>query len=352
MNKGDIIHGYRILEDFKVAGGFSKITFGSKGGKEYFIKEFLAPKYPTPDAPGSERTKAKKRAECLEFEREQKALNEKLSSRCSTGGNLVIAVDFFREGATYYKITEKIDVSSISIAEISNLSPDQILLICKSVTNSLKIMHDLGIVHGDLKPDNILIKRASAGYVGKLIDLDDSYFSGKPPKHDLLVGTPEYYSPEQATYIMDEDEETSPSTLTCKSDIFTLGLIFHEYFTGRKPTYDKKYTSAWSAVADGASLNFGVMPEGITRLIRSMVSFKPCDRPSIAEVFSQLRNPNILSSEKTTAHPASSAAASETPSRGSSLRGKGLNIAKSTSATDTSSSVGSVLTSILRFGKK
>lgn len=347
-----MIHGYRILEDFKVAGGFSKITFGSKGGKEYFIKEFLAPKYPLPDAPGSERTKAQKRADCLQFEQDQKALNAKLSSRCSTGGNLVIAVDFFREGASYYKVTEKIDVSTISIAEISKLPKDQILLISKSVTNSLKILHDLGIVHGDLKPDNILIKHVSAGYVGKLIDLDDSYFSGKPPKRELLVGTPEYYSPEQAAYIMDEDEETSPSTLTCKSDIFTLGLIFHEYFTGRKPTYDKKYTSAWSAVADGGHLNFGLMPEGISRLIKTMVSYKTEDRPSIAEVFNQLRNPNILSSEGEPSRSTTTIPSTSPSSGGSSLRGKGLNIANTSSASGTSSSVGSALSSILRFGRK
>lgn len=57
MLKGENIKGYRILEDFKVAGGMSKISFAEKDGKTYFIKEFLAPKYPTPDSPGSERIK-------------------------------------------------------------------------------------------------------------------------------------------------------------------------------------------------------------------------------------------------------------------------------------------------------
>ena len=45
MLKGENIHGYHILEDFKVAGGMSKISFADKEGKIYFIKEFLAPKY-------------------------------------------------------------------------------------------------------------------------------------------------------------------------------------------------------------------------------------------------------------------------------------------------------------------
>ena len=55
MRKGDNINGYEILEDFKVAGGMSKISFAQKGGKDYFIKEFLAPKFPLPDSPGSEK---------------------------------------------------------------------------------------------------------------------------------------------------------------------------------------------------------------------------------------------------------------------------------------------------------
>ena len=64
MLKGEVINGYRILKDFVVAGGMSKVTFAEKGGKEYFIKEFLSPKYPLPDSPGSEKIKAQTRRAC------------------------------------------------------------------------------------------------------------------------------------------------------------------------------------------------------------------------------------------------------------------------------------------------
>ena len=53
MHKGDIIGGYEILKDFLVAGGMSKISFAKKGGTEYFIKEFLSPRFPVPGSPGS-----------------------------------------------------------------------------------------------------------------------------------------------------------------------------------------------------------------------------------------------------------------------------------------------------------
>ena len=319
MLKGEIINGYTILKDFVVSGGRGKVSFAEKGGKEYFIKEFLSPKYPLEGSPGSEKVKKQMRHECELFEKHQRELNRKIGTRVALGGNLVFAIDFFRSGSTYYKVTEKVDATSISCEEISRLSFDNILLIAKSVCHSIRILHDLNIVHGDLKPDNILIKKKGLKYFGKLIDFDDSYFSGNPPTdRDNLVGTPEYYSPEQAAYIMDEDEEISGKTLTLKSDIFTLGIIFCEYFTGSKPILTDGYRSTWSCVEDGKSYSFskslafeynssttGIRVGGksstgrsessqLDKLIRQMLSPNPKERPTIQEVFDTLNWISLL----------------------------------------------------------
>lgn len=293
MLKGENINGYNILEDFKVAGGMSKISFAEKGGKTYFIKEFLAPKYPTSDSPGSERIKEQKRKACDEFEKHHRDLNTAIGKCCAgTGGNLIYAIDFFRNGASYYKVTEKIDISSLPCESISHLPLENILLIAKSAVHSIRILHGLKIVHGDLKPDNLPIKEASRGYVVKLIDFDDSYFEGNPPSdRENLVGTPEYYSPEQAAYIMDEDEEIEGSTLTCKSDIFTLGIIFSEYFSGEKPVLPSEYKNTWTCVNNGGSISFKrKLHPMIEELIRKMLSLNPSDRPNISEVFNVLKD--------------------------------------------------------------
>lgn len=292
MREGEIINGYKILEDFRVVGGMSKISFAEKGGKTYFIKEFLMPKYPTPDSPGSEKTKEKKRRACNEFERHHKELNNAIGKCCTgMGGNLVYAIDFFRNGASYYKVTEKIDISSFPCENIAKLPLEKILLIAKSASHSIKILHGQKIVHGDLKPDNLPIKEVKKGYVVKLIDFDDSYFECHPPvDRESLVGTPEYYSPEQAAYIMDEDDEIEGNTLTCKSDIFTLGIIFSEYFSGRKPILSGGYTSTWNCVKNSKSFSFSAtMPHQIEELIRKMLSLNPSDRPTITEVFNVLQ---------------------------------------------------------------
>lgn len=322
MLKGEVINGYRILKDFIVAGGMSKVTFAEKGGNEYFIKEFLSPKYPLPDSPGSEKVKAQRRKACEIFESHHRELNKKIATKVSLGGNLVFAVDFFRSGTCYYKVTEKIDTTSLSCEEISKLPFDKIILIAKSVCHSIRILHDLNIVHGDLKPDNILIKKTSLGFSGKLIDFDDSYFSKNPPsERESLVGTPEYYSPEQAAYIMDEDEEIDGSTLTLKSDIFTLGIILCEYFSGGKPKLPSEFSSTWSCVGDGGSFSFRKsIPMDIAKLINSMLSYSPDDRPSIQEVFEKL---------KTAKSTPLTDVASKSESRvgTSKLRGKGLLLA-------------------------
>ena len=271
----------------------SKITFAEKDGKEYFLKEFLSPKYPLEGSPGSDRLKEQKRKQCQAFENHHKEINRLIGEKVSIGGNLVFAIDFFRWGACYYKVTEKIDTTSLSCEEISHLPLEKVLIIAKSVCHSLRILHNLNIVHGDLKPDNILIKKTAIGYSGKLIDFDDSYFSGNPPTNrESLVGTPEYYSPEQATYIMDEDEEVSGDILTLKSDIFTLGIIFCEYFTGQKPLMPEGIMSIWEGVENGATLSFAKksMPRKIEELIKSMLIKDPIKRPSINEIFNSLKS--------------------------------------------------------------
>lgn len=346
MIKGEIINGYTILEDFKVAGGMSKVSFARKNGKDYFIKEFLYPKYPTPESPGSEAVKMKKKKACEDFEKHHREINKKIGSKVSIGGNLVFAVDFFRCGASYYKINEKIDASTVACSNISELPEETILIIAKSVCHSVRILHNLSIVHGDLKPDNILIKKTAAGYSGKLIDFDDSYFSGNPPEdRECVVGTPEYYSPEQADYIMDEDEEVSGKTLTCKSDIFTLGIILSEYFTGEKPITIKG--PVWAAIKRGESVRFAkCLNEKMKSLILSMISLNPIDRPTIDQVFEALRllhtepptfagfktpaiglRGGILKGEVASTPTEDTPPIAETP-KAIGLRGKGLDIAK------------------------
>ena len=335
MAVGDVINGYKLTTEWKVVGGMSEIAFAQKGGKDWFIKKFIYPKYPTSDSPGSPRVKEQKRKICVEFENRQKALNGKIGAKCGLGGNLIYAYDFFRCDTCYYKVNEKIDVDSIAISNISHLTKKELLIIMKSLVHSLRILHKEGIVHGDLKPDNILIKKSVTGnYTTKLIDFDDSYFSGSPAEDkESVVGTPEYYSPELYTYISDEDGEVSGKTLTLQSDIFALGIIFTEYITGEKPIISEEYPATYSAVMDGASICFkpsSNLSPTLDRLLQDMMQKEPDKRPTIDEVFNRLKEePEVGSKESEVPTDVSKSVPDLHSSPKVGLRGRGLGLTSS-----------------------
>jgi serine/threonine protein kinase len=290
MKAGDILNGYRILEDFKVVGaGLSKWTFAERGGRQYFIKEFLSPTYPDDHAPGSEKIKAKKRARCAAFEAHHRGVQRALAPLSAYGGNLIVTLDFFRWGAKYYKVTEKVDAEGLSSTDVTALGLRAQLVLMKTVAHSLKILHQLKIVHSDLKPSNVLIKRTELGYTTKLIDFDSAYIAGRPPPPEEIVGTINYYSPELLGYI--QEAGVAPSELGVASDIFALGLIYTEYLTGAPPPFDvARYHEPAVAVRSGETLRIprGDFPTQLADLIDAMLSPDSARRPTIGHVHATL----------------------------------------------------------------
>ncbi|GAB3837535.1 protein kinase domain-containing protein [Dactylosporangium cerinum] len=254
---------------------------------DFFIKRFLSPTYPEADAPGSERIKAKKRARCAAFEAHHRGVQAAMAPLTTYGGNLIATLDFFRVGAKYYKVTEKVDVAGLQTRDVASLDFPTQLVLLKTVAHSLKILHDLRIVHSDLKPSNVLIKRTELGYTTKLIDFDSSYIVGNPPPPEEIVGTMNYYSPELVRYIQGS---AAPGELTEASDIFALGLIYAEYLTGAMPSFDPAHHEPAIAVLHGQSLKLGPSraPTSIIDLVERMLVPDPAARPSVAQVHSTL----------------------------------------------------------------
>jgi serine/threonine protein kinase len=326
VKAGDVINGYTILEDFRVVGaGLSKWTFAARDGREYFIKEFLSPTYPDEHAPGSAQTKMRKRRRCAAFERHHRRIQEALAAVSGLGGNLIVTLDFFRWGAKYYKVTEKVEAAGLSPTDIASLPFQDQLVLLKTVAHSLRILHDRGIVHGDLKPSNVLIKRTELGYTTKLIDFDNAYLAGEPPPPDEIVGTMNYYPPELVGYI--QETGTAAAELTQQADIFALGLIYAEYLSGALPGFDAgSYQYAGEAVRGGEVLRLppGTLPAPVVELVDRMLLADPTARPTVADTHATLMG--IRPAATTTAVLAGPATAS-TPAAPTRLRGRGLRTA-------------------------
>jgi len=98
--------------------------------------------------------------------------------------------------------------------------------------DALQAAHDLGIVHRDLKPDNIMLtSRKTSGETVKVVDFGIAKAVGgdqagqKVTKTGLVIGTPEFMSPEQL----------SGDAVDGRSDLYSLALVFYRMLIGKLP---------------------------------------------------------------------------------------------------------------------
>ena len=280
---GETIRGYKLIRDFKMAGGGNcEWTFAQKDGKEYFIKVFLNPKYPKPDYPGSAELKERLRKECEEFEKHQRDLNKRVKDIAGPGGRLVAATDFFREDNLFYKVALKVPAAPVNPKDIAKLDLTEKIRLLQNVSSALQGMHTQRIIHGDLKIDNVLLEKGPAGsFTARVIDFDSSYIAGAPPDIDNMMGDPPYYSPELLNYVQGKDED--PKKLSVASDIFALALVFHQYMTGEFPELPSEHKYACEAVRAGHVFSpdsfRDVGSVGLAGLLSNMLSHNPADRP-------------------------------------------------------------------------
>lgn len=288
----DIINGYQLIENLSNSkSGFSKWGFAEKNGEQVFIKEFLSPVYPENDSPIYSEQLQTKRQICYEFEDRKKKLYSAIKN--SSTGNIITIKEIFRWKTKYYVVTEKVDVKNFNLNIIAGMSKGQKLLLLKIVTYCVNSLHKNGVVHGDIKFDNILIKETQKGYyTAKLIDFDSSFFGYDIPKADEdFNGDLVYLAPESFWYITGQIK-----SISSKIDVYALGILFHQYFTGRVPYFDaSKYNYAFEASLDGVELEIdSYIPIKISNLIKEMINIYPESRPTLDDVFLKLSAGNIL----------------------------------------------------------
>src|SRR5262245_34338932 len=113
------------------------------------------------------------------------------------------------------------DLGSL-LRRIGRLPSDKALEIARKLCAGLAAAHEKGVLHRDLKPANVMLD--SRGQV-LLTDFGLAGVAGEIAGNDITSGTPAYMAPEQLA-----GEE-----VTIRSDIYSLGLVLYEIFTGKLP---------------------------------------------------------------------------------------------------------------------
>lgn len=122
-------------------------------------------------------------------------------------------VEEYIEGNTLATLLKEKGVMGITLA----------IAMCRKVAEIVESLHRVGIVHGDIKPENIIVNDDKV----YLIDFDASHFILKKGGRDtVLLGTPGFAAPEQYGFARSDE----------RSDIYALGVILNVLVTGRYPT--------------------------------------------------------------------------------------------------------------------
>ena len=151
--------------------------------------------------------------------------------------NIVTIHDFGQAGGFYYLIMEFVDgVNLRQLLRTRKLTPEEALTIVPPLCDALQYAHDRGIVHRDVKPENLLldkdgrVKVADFGIAKMLAAVSAGGNAGEPamPANatQTAVGTPGYSAPEQ---------KTDPQRVDNRADIYSLGVVFYEMLTGELP---------------------------------------------------------------------------------------------------------------------
>jgi serine/threonine protein kinase len=152
--------------------------------------------------------------------------NELKMARKISHRNVCRMYDLGEEKGTHYITMEYVPGEDLKrlVRKVGQFSAGKAISIAKQVCEGLAEAHRLGVVHRDLKPQNIMVDEEGNARImdfGIARSVKGKGITGA----GVMIGTPEYMSPEQAE-VKDVDQ---------RSDIYSLGVILYEMVTGRVP---------------------------------------------------------------------------------------------------------------------
>ncbi|MEK7482694.1 MAG: protein kinase [Planctomycetota bacterium] len=156
---------------------------------------------------------------------------------------IVRIFDSGQEGETLYLVMELIEGIPLSKWLQEEHTLREKISFFQKLLESLHAAHIQGILHRDLKPDNIFVAKEAEPKImdfGLARDLDWTQKEQKLTQTGAILGTPAYMSPEQAKGETDQ--------ISARSDIYAIGVCLYEALTGRRPFVSKAISELFQQI--------------------------------------------------------------------------------------------------------
>ena len=164
------------------------------------------------------------------------------------------------------------DLASL-LTRIGRLPSDKAIETARKICAGLAAAHDRGIIHRDLKPQNIMLNKRGEVII---MDFGLAAIASQLGAADARSGTPAYMAPEQL----------KGSEVTARSDIYALGLVLYELFTGKRP-FEAKTVRQMLDLQESAQLTSMTsiaadIDPAVEKAIRRCLDPDPARRPATA----------------------------------------------------------------------
>jgi len=214
----------------------------------------------------------------------------------------VTVLDVGRTANGHYLVMEYLEGETLRARLARGPLPvDEALTILEPLVHAVAAAHARGIVHRDIKPDNVFLRRTEDGGVApKLLDFGISKLSDAQALTltGAVIGTPEYLAPEQVI----DSSRTGPPT-----DVYQLGVMLYEMLTGVSPFSRHNYEAQLAAILTEEAPrlstlrpDLGIEIEGIvTRAMRRDLATRTPDARSLADEIRTCRARSSLANAAT-----------------------------------------------------